>query len=128
MDRIKRRSIGPFLRTRKTWSVRKFTIFLRKHNAFYAGLNNPLAFEKSSGIESFLTLHFCIHKRGNPTAFYALHLNGPFTNDMKHIKKIMYFTCCQKQEQLLFTTRLSTNRVFQVYSSQGNYLQSDKVD
>ena len=32
------------------------------------------------------------------------------------------------QWQLLFTTKLSATKVFQINSSQGNYLQSDKVD
>ena len=32
------------------------------------------------------------------------------------------------QWQLLFTTRLSAAKVFQIYSSQGNYLQLDKED
>ena len=33
-DRVKRSSIGQFLRTRKTWSVRKFSILLRKRMRF----------------------------------------------------------------------------------------------
>ena len=32
------------------------------------------------------------------------------------------------QLQLLFTTRLSATKVISIYSSQGNYLQLDKVD
>ena len=32
------------------------------------------------------------------------------------------------QQQLLFTTRLSATKSFQIYSSQRNYLQLDKVD
>ena len=32
------------------------------------------------------------------------------------------------QRQLLFTTRLSAAKIFQIYSSQGNYLQLDNVD
>ena len=32
------------------------------------------------------------------------------------------------QQQLLFTTRLSATKVFQIYSSEGKYLQLDKVD
>ena len=34
----------------------------------------------------------------------------------------------ENQQQLLFTTRLSATNDFQIYSSQGNYLQLDKVD
>ena len=41
-DRVKCSRIGQFLRTHKTWSVRKFSILLRKHMRFYAGLNEPL--------------------------------------------------------------------------------------
>ena len=32
------------------------------------------------------------------------------------------------QRQILFTTRLSATKIFQIYSSQGTYLQLDKVD
>ena len=34
MERVIRSSIGQFLRTRKTWSVRKFSILLRKRMRF----------------------------------------------------------------------------------------------
>ena len=33
-ERVIRSSIGQFLRTRKTWSVRKFSILLRKRMRF----------------------------------------------------------------------------------------------
>ena len=37
-------------------------------------------------------------------------------------------TTIWSQQQLLFTTRFSATKVFQIYSSQGNYLQLDMLD
>ena len=46
----------------------------------------------------------------------------------KSVQPIDFYFPWYEQWQLLFTTRLSATKVFQIYSLQGNYLQLDIVD